>query len=156
MLRATGWPAAAPSSTDGRTRVCPAACSASRLARDRGARSPSHDGWPPHVFISPSLAVSQVDNVGPRKFTHKRSCNSNIYLVRLPFIFGKKLQPQTILSGLRKTVISTFPVITAPFCRRGDSNDGGCNPHRVHLTGLIFKSHSMPCDSLARRYEKIT
>lgn len=77
------------------------------------------------VFIFPSLAVSQVNNMSPRKFTHKRFCNSNIYLVRVPFIFGKKLQTQTILSDLRKTVISTFPVIMAPFCRSGESNNGG-------------------------------
>lgn len=61
------------------------------------------------VFIIRFLATAQVNNPGLREFTHKGLHESNIYLVHVPFIFGKKLQPQTILSDLKKTVISTFP-----------------------------------------------
>lgn len=119
-----------------------------------GHLMPNGGSWP--GFTNPSLAVTLVNNSGPCKFTHKRFCNGNIYLVHIPFIFSKKLQTQTILSDLKKTVISTFPRHYCSFYHSGDNNNGGCNPHQVHLTWLIFKSHSMPCDSLTRRFEKIT
>lgn len=38
-----------------------------------------------------------------------RLCPSAICLRYVPFIYGEKLQTQTILSDLQKTVISTFP-----------------------------------------------
>ena len=70
----------------------------------------------------------RLDNTGPRGSTHTRPCNGNIYLTCVPFIFGKTLQAQTILSDLSKTGISTFPVITAPLPHSGEGNNGGRNP----------------------------
>lgn len=66
--------------------------------------------------------------MSPHARTHKRSHDTHIYLGHVPFILGEKLQPQTILSDLKKTVISTFPVIIAPFYHSGAGNNGAVNP----------------------------
>lgn len=84
-------------------------------------------GWLACLYLPISSCLTGKQR-RPRKFTHRGFCNSSIYLVHVPFIFGKKLQTQTILSDLKKTVISTFPIIIAPFYHSGDSNNGGCNP----------------------------